>query len=60
MDEEYPEVVHTVENVVSDLVVCLDHVQAISAVEDREVNPIALGRESFAQVVVVLPERLAE
>ncbi|KAG6327412.1 hypothetical protein ID866_11677 [Astraeus odoratus] len=46
-----------VETVVLDLHVCLDQVQAIFLDEDQVANLIALGGESFAQVVVVVPER---
>ncbi|KAG6331840.1 hypothetical protein ID866_7249 [Astraeus odoratus] len=49
-----------VEIVILDLHVYLDQVQAIFPDEDQVVNLIVLGGESFAQVVVVLPERPAE
>ncbi|KAG6329178.1 hypothetical protein ID866_9911 [Astraeus odoratus] len=49
-----------VETVVSDPHIYLDQVQAIFPDEDWVVNPITLGRESFAQVVVVLLELPAE
>ncbi|KAG6329435.1 hypothetical protein ID866_9654 [Astraeus odoratus] len=49
-----------VEIAVLDLHVYLDQVQAIFLDKDQVAILIALGRESFAQVVVVLLERPVE
>ncbi|KAG6330235.1 hypothetical protein ID866_8854 [Astraeus odoratus] len=49
-----------VENVALGQFICQDQVLAIFLDEDRVVNPIVLGRESFAVVVVVLLEQPAE
>ncbi|KAG6328782.1 hypothetical protein ID866_10307 [Astraeus odoratus] len=56
LDKVFPEVAHMVETVVEDQLVYQDQVLAIFPDEDQVVSLIVLGRESFALVVVVLPE----
>ncbi|KAG6330744.1 hypothetical protein ID866_8345 [Astraeus odoratus] len=56
LDEVYLEVVYIVETMVLDQFIYQDQVLAIFLDKDQVVNPIVLGRESFAVVVVVLPE----
>ncbi|KAG6330413.1 hypothetical protein ID866_8676 [Astraeus odoratus] len=59
LDEVNLEVAHMVQNMVEDQPIYQDQVLAIFPDKDWVVNLIMLGRESFAVVVVVLPERPA-